>query len=219
MGEVGMREAYADSRQHNNVILLNTRYHQSIFIDFPHLSLSKNMNIGSMLKRKTPLKSYSHLTTRVAIKSSFRVSKPLRQSSFKSKHTPATPKAVLDSIFSQCIRRATADYRGYVSCATCDIIAHWRTMDCGHFQKREHMATRFDPRNCAPQCESCNCYNDGENEKFAEYIDRVHGAGMADELRARAKATVHDFPFKEKIAEWTLVLEKLTDKQDSDIQY
>lgn len=181
------------------------------------------MKTSTPLKRKTALKSYSHLTARVSFKkgviSPF-MTKNRQKPSLKTRKGPPTDqKGILDAIFSQCIRRAHADHRGYVVCVTCSAVGHWRSFDNGHFQKREHMATRFDPRNCAPQCEDCNRFNDGMNEEFAAYIDRVHGAGMAEELVRLADTTVHDFPYKEKIEEWTIVLNKLIAKGGNDIQY
>lgn len=196
------------------------------------VALKKDMKTTSTLKRKTPLKSYSHLTAKVSIQSPFSMSKPLKRSSLKRKHTPATPQGVLDAIFSQCIRRGNADYRGYVTCATCSQVGHWREFDNGHFQVRGNMATRYDPRNCAPQCISCNRIQSKIDEngdeydaakeieaEFAEYIDRVHGAGVADDLRALAKTIVCDFPYDRKIAEWTDVLNSLIAKGGNDIQY
>jgi hypothetical protein len=62
----------------------------------------------------------------------------------------------LDIIFSQLIRLKEADENGMVKCFTCDIIMHWKQMQCGHFQPRAHMPTRFSEKNCRPQCKKCN---------------------------------------------------------------
>lgn len=186
------------------------------------------MKTTSFLQRRTPLKSYSHLTSKVSLKRGG----TLKRSSFKKSVVPTSPQGILDTIFSQCIRRAAADFRGYVLCATCGTANHWRSMDCGHFQDRAHIATRYDPRNCAPQCHDCNRFavlidENGEHvsskkqilDNFAEYIDHVHGQGVAAELQKLADTICHDFPYKEKITEWEGVLASLIAKSTNDINY
>lgn len=94
----------------------------------------------------------------------------------------------LDAAFSLYVRVSAAiAYTGLVSCATCGAQGHYSSFDNGHFAVRQHMSTRFDTRNCAPQCVLCNQRNLGEPEKFAMYIDRVHGEGTADTLRILAR--------------------------------
>jgi len=59
-------------------------------------------------------------------------------------------------------------------------------MDCGHFQSRRFKATRYEPKNCAPQDTYCNRYQQGEQHKFAKYIDKTYGKGTADALEIAA---------------------------------
>lgn len=75
-----------------------------------------------------------------------------------------------DKTFSILIRKRDADENGNVKCATCDFFAHWTRLTCGHFRKRRHMATRWDPNNALPQCEKCNCRDiDYQIEKSLRY--------------------------------------------------
>ena len=54
----------------------------------------------------------------------------------------------LDAIFSQYIRLKDADHNGNVTCFTCGKVEHYKKgMQCGHFQSRKHLATRFDEEN------------------------------------------------------------------------
>jgi hypothetical protein len=56
--------------------------------------------------------------------------------------------------------------------------------DCGHFQEREHMSTRFHPCNLNKECVGCNRhdYSGYGKDKSFEYgmaIDKKYGAGAA----------------------------------------
>lgn len=43
-------------------------------------------------------------------------------------------------------------------------------MQCGHFQKRGDLATRFHEDNCRPQCAHCNTTLGGNPEIFEEEL-------------------------------------------------
>jgi hypothetical protein len=77
----------------------------------------------------------------------------------------------LDIIFSQLIRLKEADEHGVVKCFTCDDVKHWKDMQCGHFQPRAHMPTRFSEKNCRPQCKHCNEDLRGNLKVFAERLE------------------------------------------------
>ncbi len=96
-------------------------------------------------------------------------------------------KKELDRLFSIFIRTRDSDENGMGRCCTCGHPGHWKTMDCGHFMPRQDLNTRWDEKNCALQCGSCNGFRGGEQLKFAEYIDARYGAGTADLLRAKAR--------------------------------
>lgn len=91
-------------------------------------------------------------------------------------------------VFSEYIRRKYADYRGYVRCITCGRMAHWKTMDAGHFVSRQYNATLFDEENVHPQCKRCNNQG-GEPESYALYLQRRYGMGMLETLRRRKLKT------------------------------
>ena len=104
---------------------------------------------------------------------------------------------------SKVIKLSYADNNGYVMCVTCGDIKHISNIDCGHFQKRGNMATRYDPMNLAPQCITCNRFNRGEDKKFAYYIDLKYGFGTSDELRQKANSILKHFDFESAIKEWS----------------
>lgn len=142
----------------------------------------------------------------------------LKRSSFK-KNSELTPKKKLDNIVSKCIRLAAADNQGIVQCVTCNKYFHWKNVDCGHFQKRGNTSTRYDPKNLGPQCKDCNRLRDGENDLFAEFIDKHHGEGTAEMLRAKAREIERYYPYEEEIEKWTQIYKQLVEKTSNEINY
>ena len=96
----------------------------------------------------------------------------------------------LDKVFSEYIRKRNADHNGNVSCFTCDKVAHWKDMQCGHFQSRKHYATRWDEQNCQVQCAGCNIFRSGEQFKFGVNLDKKYGQGTAETLERMARFTI-----------------------------
>ncbi len=102
-------------------------------------------------------------------------------------------KKDLDKVFSLFIRQRGVLYpsTGMGLCVTCGRMAHWKEMDCGHYQPRQDYATRWEEQNCHLQCKPCNGFRGGEPEAMAAHIDRKYGRGTAEKLRGEARK-----PFK-----------------------
>jgi hypothetical protein len=96
----------------------------------------------------------------------------------------------LDKWFSLYIRLRKADHSGFCKCVTCGKVDHYKKMQCGHFQSRRHYATRWDEENCQVQSYGCNVGNQGEQFKFAKWLDDNYGEGKAEELERKARQTV-----------------------------
>jgi hypothetical protein len=64
-------------------------------------------------------------------------------------------------------------------CITCGKYENVKYLQCGHFVKRNKPNTRFDERNCAAQCKSCNIFKEGDAFNFGRRIDEIYGEGMA----------------------------------------
>jgi hypothetical protein len=115
----------------------------------------------------------------------------------------------LDIIFSQLIRLSHADEHGMVQCFTCDIIRHWKQMQCGHFVSRAQMPTRFSVKNCRPQCKDCNEHKDGNLIVFSERLEaeepgivailEEQSRGIQDYSRDELKALIADTTRKVKL--------------------
>ena len=70
-------------------------------------------------------------------------------------------------------------------------------MDCGHYIKRQYLATRFDEKNCNIQCKHCNAFEQGANEKYKVAIDKKWGKGTSEMLEIKkhnkCKLTVAEY--------------------------
>ena len=92
-------------------------------------------------------------------------------------------KKELDKWFSLYIRLREATDEGMVQCFTCGKVAHYKVgMQCGHFQSRSNLKTRFDEKNCQVQCVGCNMFKQGEQYRFALQLDGKYGEGTAEKL-------------------------------------
>lgn len=102
----------------------------------------------------------------------------------RKKLTTAALVKKLDRVFSKFIRMRAADACGTVECVTCMKPAHYTEVHAGHFIKRQHMSTRFDPRNVQVQCVRCNTYQGGRQDDYANWILQNYGHEVFDELMA-----------------------------------
>lgn len=95
-----------------------------------------------------------------------------------------------DQWFSKYIRTRGATIQGYNKCFTCGKIDHWKSLDCGHFQGRQHLATRWDEHNCQPQCKKCNAFEEGRKYEFGKQLNAKYGEGEAERLIIKSAQTV-----------------------------
>lgn len=80
-----------------------------------------------------------------------------------------------DMWFSRFIRLRAADDQGVGRCVTCGKVGLVKHMDCGHYIKRQHLATRFSEANCQLQCKRCNAFEQGKDVQFREYLVKTYG--------------------------------------------
>ena len=93
---------------------------------------------------------------------------------------------ILDAEYSFNLRAGTAAAQGhpFVKCYTCGKQDHWKDTDCGHYEQREMMGTRYDVRNTRIQCHTCNRMNEGRKAVFG---DRLRNDGIdVDSVRTLA---------------------------------
>ena len=128
-------------------------------------------------------------------------------------------KKDLDKYFSLYIRLRDADTNGLVECFTCNVKKHYKQgMQCGHFQSRRHLATRFDHINCQPQCVKCNMFEQGEQFKFHIKLDAKYGDGTSIDLQQKAMQRVKftRSEYNEKISYYKSVVKNLKNQKQID---
>lgn len=96
-----------------------------------------------------------------------------------------------DDQFSLFIRQRDADENGIIRCISCGKPRHWKKADCGHYLKRQHMATRFDEVNCNSQCKPCNSFEQGNNVNYRIGLIKKYGLEVVELLEIRQNNTCH----------------------------
>tara|TARA_R110002012_G_scaffold299612_1_gene498808 strand:- start:16 stop:432 length:417 start_codon:yes stop_codon:yes gene_type:complete len=101
-----------------------------------------------------------------------------------AKKTISKLKKELDKWFSLFIRLREATGEGMCQCFTCGKVGHYKKggMQCGHFQSRRHLSTRWHEWNCQVQCIKCNMFEQGEQWKFGISLNGKYGEGTSNEL-------------------------------------
>lgn len=72
----------------------------------------------------------------------------------------------LDKKFSLWVRNQ-GSVNGFNQCYTCNATKEIGDLQCGHFVSRRFLATRWEPKNCRPQCVRCNVFSEGDKPQFA----------------------------------------------------
>jgi hypothetical protein len=107
----------------------------------------------------------------------------------KSKPKPLTLVEQLDRVFSIFIRKSSCNEHGIGRCYTCDEEYHWKDLQCGHFQNRVNMGTRFSEYNCKSQCFTCNIEKRGNVEEFEKRLIKEYGDNVVQYLKIDARRT------------------------------
>jgi hypothetical protein len=121
-------------------------------------------------------------------------------------------KKELDKWFSLYIRLREATDEGMVQCFTCGKVAHYKAgMQCGHFQSRRFLSTRWDEKNCQVQCVGCNMFKSGEQWKFGMKLNAKYGVGTSAELEYVSKQSLKlkRYEYEEEIAYYKKIVDKL----------
>ena len=112
----------------------------------------------------------------------------------------------LDKIHSEYIRQHYADQDGFVRCITCGKVVFWNIIQCGHFISRKYLPVRWEFKNTAPQCKSCNVFNQGEQYKFSVWIEQTFGKGTVEmlEIKKNNRIKLDAFTLQAMIDEYKL---------------
>ncbi len=94
-----------------------------------------------------------------------------------------TPLIRADRKFSSDVRDYHTGEDGLIGCYTCGGRLPKNKMQLGHFIPRANLQTRFDWRNCKPQCKKCNILKAGNLEVFSERLRAEYGEDVVSLLR------------------------------------
>lgn len=96
----------------------------------------------------------------------------------------------LDQVFSEYIRLKAANENGFCRCVTCGLPSRWNAIQNGHYISRGHIATRYDERNCHPQCLKCNVGLRGNLQKYKRYMIQTYGVKDLEDLESAGRSLV-----------------------------
>lgn len=119
------------------------------------------------------------------------------------KVTPKKLKEKADKLFSEYIRQKYS-LNGLTSCYTCSTRLPWKEMQNGHFVSRVHLSTRWEEKNCRPQCMPCNIWRKGNYDEYSRNLVREMGPSILDDLN-RLKNTIKQM----RRADYELLIEEL----------
>ena len=129
---------------------------------------------------------------------------------------PKLPKRInwkkrLDVVFSQYVRMSNADSTGHATCVTCGKREPWKDMDCGHYISRQNLSTRYEEKNCGPQCRHDNRFLEGKKDEFALFLIKKYGVGILEELNRQKRriAKWNDWTYQEYIKIYKAKIEAL----------
>ena len=94
-----------------------------------------------------------------------------------------------DTYFSRYMRlKHSKD--GKCTCYTCGVLKPIKEAQNGHYQKREHQATRFDENNTRPQCSTCNgnTKHNGKQDVFRVNLVNEIGEEKVIDIEQRARS-------------------------------
>jgi len=94
-----------------------------------------------------------------------------------------------DKWFSLFIRIRDTQEDGYCRCITCGRVVTPKECDCGHYVKRQHLATRFSEENCHAQCKRCNAFEQGRDAEYRRKLVEIYGEDKVLLLEAGKRTT------------------------------
>jgi hypothetical protein len=93
----------------------------------------------------------------------------------------------IDFYVSRICRYLGMNAEGKIKCYTCDFVGDMSQLQCGHYNKREAMSTRFDNKwGTRPQCPGCNIHKHGNIEVFKKNLEEER-PGITDTLYELSK--------------------------------
>ncbi|WP_418458870.1 recombination protein NinG [Bacteroides sp.] len=110
-------------------------------------------------------------------------------------------KTRLDTVFAMFIRLRDAMPNGMFRCISCGRLLPFDQSDCGHYINRQHMATRFNEKNCNAQCRKCNRFDEGNIQGYRRGLIAKYGEPTVLMLEAMKNQInkISDFEYRTMI--------------------
>ena len=110
-------------------------------------------------------------------------------------------KTHLDTAFAMFIRLRDAMPNGMFRCISCGRLLPFDQSDCGHYINRQHMATRFNEKNCKAQCRKCNRFDEGNIQGYRRGLIAKYGEPTVLMLEAMKNQInkISDFEYRAMI--------------------
>lgn len=110
-------------------------------------------------------------------------------------------KTRLDTVFAMFIRLRDATPNGMFRCISCGRLLPFDQSDCGHYINRQHMATRFNEKNCNAQCRKCNRFDEGNIQGYRRGLIAKYGEPTVLMLEAMKNQInkISDFEYRTMI--------------------
>jgi hypothetical protein len=86
------------------------------------------------------------------------------------------------SAFSLWVRLSVVDEYGYASCVTCGSRKQYKELQAGHFIPGRSNSVLFSEDGVHPQCYGCNIGKGGNWPAYYEYMLKMYGQEVIDEL-------------------------------------
>jgi hypothetical protein len=86
-----------------------------------------------------------------------------------------------DNVFSKFIRN-----RDNHTCYTCGKQMKPSESQCGHYESRSHLGTRYSEENCHCQCVGCNVFKKGNYPIYALRLQEEYGKDILEKLHREA---------------------------------
>lgn len=114
-----------------------------------------------------------------------------------------------DVWFSRFIRQRDKGH-----CYTCSNINDPKKMQCGHFNPRQYLSTRYDEINNHCQCYACNMLYGGQPATYAKNLIRDFGQGIVEKLESQRWVPVIGMDFRKIGDEYKKKYEDLLEQEN-----
>jgi hypothetical protein len=93
-----------------------------------------------------------------------------------------------DEVFSEWVRRSSADSQGYITCFITGERVYWKDADAAHFVGRSKMATRYHERNVHATTRDSNRFDPDHQTKYYLKMDEKYGWQVRQEIEELSRS-------------------------------